>query len=83
MINRTVGDIFEVIELKTAMELSRGGKLKEKTIRPVKVTLSSSSAAFEPNRYSVKLESCDSHQSAVFISPDHSLENRVKHRLHV
>ena len=82
-LNRTVGDIFEEIELKPAMKLNRGGKLKEKTIRPVKVTLSSSSTVYEPNRYSVKLESCDSHQSAVFISPDHSLEDRVKHRLHV
>lgn len=45
--NRTGGDIFEEIGLKPAMELSRVGKLKEKTTRPVKVTLSSFSTAYQ------------------------------------
>ena len=42
--SKTVGDIFEEIGLKPAMELSRVGK--KKTTRPVKVTLSSSSTAY-------------------------------------
>ena len=44
--SKTFGDIFEEIGLKPAMKLSRVGKSKEKTTRPVKVTLSSSSTAY-------------------------------------
>ena len=53
-LKRTVGDILEEIGLKPAMELSRDGKLKEKTNRPVKVTLSSSSTAYHDTRSSSK-----------------------------
>ena len=74
-LNKTV---FEQIRLKPAMELSRVGK--KKTTRPVKVTLSSSSTAYQKLSQPRKLRQSQK-SSSFFISPDRSLEDRVKHRL--
>ena len=79
-LNKTVKELFEEIGLKPAMELSRVGKSKEKTTRPVKVTLSSSSTAYQIISQARKLRQSEKF-SSVFISPDRSLEDRVKHRL--
>ena len=79
-LNKTVEELFEEIGLKPAMELSRVGKSKEKTTRPVKVTLSSSSTAYQIISQARKLRQSEKF-SSVFISPDRSLEDRVKHRL--
>ena len=75
-----VGEVMEEIGLKPAMELSRVGKKKEKCIRPVKVTLSSSSTANQILNEARKLRLSEKFAS-VFISPDRTFEDRVKHRL--
>ena len=78
-LNRTVGEIFEEIRLKPAMELS--WQVEEKTTQPVKVTLSSSSTAYQILSQARKLRQSEK-ISSVFISPDRSLEDRFKHSAH-
>jgi hypothetical protein len=73
-------DISGKIGLKPAMELSRVGEKKEKFIRPVKITQSSSSTANQILSETRKLRLSEKFAS-VFISSDRTFEIRVKHRL--
>ena len=77
-LKRTVEDILEEIGLKPAMELSRDGKLKEKTIGqsrllcPVPVQPITILGQARKLRQSLNF-------SSVLISPDRSLVDRVEH----
>ena len=79
-ISSKMGKVMEEIGLKPTMELSRVGTKKEKSIRPVKVTLSSSSTANQTLSEARKLRLSEK-SATVLISPCHSLEDQAKHRL--
>ena len=77
-----IGEVFQEIEEKPRIEASRLGKKSSsnpETVRPVKVTLSSSLIATQILVKARNLRKADKFKS-VFICPDRSLEQRVEHR---
>ena len=78
-IQKCVGKIFEEIGEKPKLNAVRIGKHVQSKVRPVKVTLSSSSAAQNILSRSRMLRQSDSYKT-VFLSPDRTVEERIKHR---
>ena len=77
-----VSSIFQEIGEKTRVEANRLGKENRSSqgkVRPVKVTLSSSATVYQILAKARSLRHSDKHKS-VFISPDRSPEQRLKHR---
>ena len=76
-----IGDVFQEIGEKPRIEANRLGKSSGNNgkVRPVKVTLSSSITANQILVKAKTLRQSDKFKS-VFICPDRSLEQRVKHR---
>ena len=76
-----VQEVFQHIGFKPTMEVSRVGRVsKEKKKRPVKVTLSTSSVAYQILSQARKLHKSDNFGS-VFIRPDRSQEERAQNKL--
>ena len=76
-----VQEVFQHIGFKPTMEVSRVGRVsKEKKKRPVKVTLSNSSVAYQILSQARKLHKSDTFGS-VFIRPDRSQEERAQNKL--
>ena len=73
-----VSEVFRHLEEKPRFEAARLGKSKPETARPVKVTLSSSTAAQLILSKSRKLKESEKYKT-VFLSPDRTAEERVKH----
>ena len=77
-----VGSVFEAIGEKPRFEACRLGKQKsgdQDKVRPVKVTLSSSTTVYQILKNAKNLKTSDSFKS-VFISPDRSPDQRAKHK---
>ena len=76
-----VGELFEQLGLKPAMEMCRVGRTGNETRpRPVKVNLSNSSTARHVLTQARKLRHSETFKS-VFIRPDRSPEERASHKL--
>lgn len=73
--------VFQEIGLKPALQARRVGKIcKEKTKRPVKVSLSNSGAVYDVLRQVNKLRHLATF-SKVYVRPDRSEEERSQDRL--
>ena len=80
-VTEQVQEVFQQLGIKPSMDAIRVGKPdKEKTKRPVKVTLSSSSVVSHILSQSRKLRQSEKF-SSVFVRPDRSEEERVQNRL--
>ena len=80
-ITERVQEVFQQLGIKPTMEVIRVGKIgKEKTKRPVKVTLSSSSVAYQILSQARRLRQSEMF-SSVFVRPDRSEEDRLQNRL--
>ena len=76
----SVSNVFEHLGVKPKMEVCRIGKtVKDKTTRPVKVTLTSRSTANQILSCARTLRKVEKYK-AVFISPDRSLSERAQQR---
>ncbi len=76
-----VGEVFEELGIKPAVELCRVGQIgKKKSTRPVKAIFSSTSTANQILSQARRLRHPDEFKSS-FIRPDRSLEERASQRL--
>lgn len=79
-LSQKVGEIFEHLGEKPKLEASRLGKKSvQATVRPVKVTLSSSTCVKLILSKARQLRSSEKFRT-VFLSPDRTLEERSKHK---
>ena len=80
-INQKIAEIFENLDEKPMVEASRLGKksVTETAVRPVKVTLTSSTCAKLILSKARKLRSTEKFKT-VFLSPDRTVEERSKHK---
>jgi hypothetical protein len=75
----SVSEVFETIGEKPRLEAVRLGKKVQSKVRPVKVTLPSSSIVQQLLSSSWKLRQSDSYKN-VFLSPDRTDKERAEHR---
>ena len=77
-----VQEVFQEIGIKPTMEVSRVGKVSKdlKTKRPVKVSLSSPSVAYQILSQARRLRKSENF-SSVFVRPDRTEEERLQNRL--
>ena len=78
-IQKSVSRVFEELGEKPRLEAVRLGKKMQSKVRPVKVTLSSSSAVHQILSSCSKLRQSANYKT-VFLSPDRTDEERAKHR---
>ena len=78
-IQSNVSHVFEELGEKPKLEAIRLGKKVQSKVRPVKVTLSSSSTVQQILSSSRKLRQSEKYKT-VFLSPDRTCEERTKHR---
>ena len=78
-IDGKVTALFEEIEERPSFEATRVGRVSEKTIRPVKVSLRNSDIAHGLLSKAKQLKVTTAYRK-VYIAPDRSPEERIKHR---